>query len=362
MAKSLQQIIGYKNLTGIITSKPGGVPTAQLPPAFTSFTKPVEGDSGEYTKVEGNRRTARLVHYGAPSMRRELKGVSTVKVGLMHTFEHIVHNSAVLNQLRQFDNPAVQRRGEAVVAIETANFIRLFSNLRISAIYSALSQGAIYFDAGGNLMPTAGGAKITIDYGVPAANKTNCNDIFAASWATAGTDIIGDITSLKIEAVKKTGYPLVHAFYGKNILGHLLANTAIQALIAGNPGHAATFLMQEIPAGFLGLQWHPIYEAFYEDNDGNTNEWFDADNITFTPEPSPEWWEVLEGSMEVPTDIGGITANANDALGTLDTIYGMFSYAQILNDPVGIKHMAGDTFLPVLKVPSAIYIAHTTPP
>ena len=359
MAKSLQQIIGFKNLTGLITSKAGGVPTAQLPPAFLSFTKPVEGNSGEYTKVEGTRRTARIVHYGSPSQRRELKGVTTMKVGLMHSFEHIIHSSAVLSQLRQFDNPAVQRRGEAVVAIETANFMRLFSNLRISAVYSALAQGAIYFDAQGNLLAGAGGAKQTVDFAVPAINKNQLNGILAASWATAGTDIVGQITNLKVAAVKATGYPLRHAFYGKKVLEHLVSNTALSTLIAGNPGYSASFLGQEIPAGFLGLTWHPIYEAFYEDNDGNVNEWFDGDQVVFTPDPSPEWWEVLEGSFEIPTDIGGVTANANDALGTLSTVYGPFSYATILDDPVGIKHMAGDTFLPVLKVPGAIYIADT---
>jgi hypothetical protein len=35
----------------------------------------------------------------------------------------------------------------------------------------------------------------------------------------------------------------------------------------------------------------------------------------------------------------------------------MFSYAQVTSDPVTVKHVAGDTFLPVLKVPKAIFIA-----
>ena len=39
----------------------------------------------------------------------------------------------------------------------------------------------------------------------------------------------------------------------------------------------------------------------------------------------------------------------------------MFSYATVKDDPVTIKQVGGDTFLPALKVPAAIWQADVTP-
>ena len=34
-----------------------------------------------------------------------------------------------------------------------------------------------------------------------------------------------------------------------------------------------------------------------------------------------------------------------------------FSYAQVTTNPVSLQHFAGDTFLPIVKNPAAIFIA-----
>ncbi len=41
--------------------------------------------------------------------------------------------------------------------------------------------------------------------------------------------------------------------------------------------------------------------------------------------------------------------------------FGMFSYAKVTDNPVTVRHFAGDTFLPVLKVPAAVWIADVVP-
>ena len=99
----------------------------------------------------------------------------------------------------------------------------------------------------------------------------------------------------------------------------------------------------------------PGYEAFYEDDTGATQDLVSGDQVLFTPEPSMDWLDWLEGTYPVPTGIGAITPDAIGAAGQYLGRSRMFSYGQVLSDPVTVKQVAGDTFLPVLKVPKAVF-------
>lgn len=363
-AADIRSVLSYRNLTGLIQNPKGGIPTT-LPPAFMNTTRRVEGDSATYTRIRGTRKTARMVMYGNPSMRREMQGIEEVPVKLMHEHEHIMHPAHVLVALRNYNDPQMQDRGKEYIAHATADFRQLFLNSRIAAIHSVLGQGAIYYDEEGNLLPDSSGAQVTIDYGVPDGNQGTCDwdgngAIIGASWATAGTDIIGDIQEFKMASVRLTGYPLEYAFYGANVLGYLMGNTAIQNIYAGDPSLAAAFGRREIPDGFLGLKWRPVHESFFVDQDGNYQSFFRDDYVTFTPAPDRSWWEVLEGSYLVPNDLGSVSALGTDVVNRLSRVHGMFSCAKVMDDPASIKQNFGDTFLPTLKVPGAIFIADTT--
>ncbi len=365
MAKTLQQVLGSRNLTGVIQGVKGGVPADLLPPAFMRPTRRVEGDHCVYKKIEGTRKTARLIQYGAPSKRRAQSGVTEVPVKLMHSAEHQFHEpSTLLNLLSP--NGAKQKLGQAEISRQVKDFKQIYTNLRMCAIYSIFRFGAIYFDGDGNLLPTSSSAVTTIDLQIPAGNKgqldaLGAGAIIAASWATAGTAIHTQIKNLRVAARKLTGYPLVHAFYGTSILDYFLGNTKLKELLNRNQNFQAATAGGDIPNGLLGFQWHPISEAFFEDNDGTNQDWFGTDTVVFTPEPSPEWWEVIEGSYPVPTDIGRVSGDASSALGQVMEVNGMFSYATVESDPVTIKHVAGDTFLPIPKVPKAMFLADVTP-
>lgn len=360
MAKTLEQILGFQNLTGVIANPAGGVPNL-LPEAFQRPGRPVVGKTATWYEVAGNRRTAKLVQYGAPSVRRSLKGVSERSAVMMHTHEHILHDATVLIQLRNMDNPTAQRMGEQIIAAETAQFRAYFSNLRVSSIMSILTLGAIYFDGDGELLPSSSGAVTTVDFSVPANNKNQINGIIGTTWATDTVDIIGDIKAIKSAAIKGTGYPLAHAFYGENILEYLMSNNAVKELLKTRTDYANAMGVGEIPDGFMGMQWHSMEQGFFADSADTNQTWFGGDVVTFTPEPSPDWWEIFQGSYPVPTALGRVGADASDSAGDIAQVNGMFSYAKILDDPVSIKHNAGDTFLPTLKVPGCIYIADVVP-
>jgi hypothetical protein len=280
-------------------------------------------------------------------------------------------------QLQSEDSPVRQDMGRQTIARNLVDFGLRFRNLRVSCVYSIFRYGAIYFDALGNLLPNATGAFYTLSFGVPVGNTGQLDilgegAIIDASWATVGTGIITHIREIRHAARVKTGYPIRHAFYGANIPGYLLSNTQISGLIVANPQlqQAIAMAPSEIPQGLLGLQWHPMDDAFYVagagttaiggDATGTPQGWSNDDGIVFTPDPSPDWWGFIEGTFPVPTTCD-IVSGMEAALGSFTQAQGAFSYAKVGHNPPGIEHFAGDTFLPLLKNPWAVFLADVVP-
>lgn len=360
--KTIQQLLSAMNMIGTIQGIRSGIPNP-FPPEFFSMTRTVTGDYGTYTLIEGTRETARMVQYGAPSVRRALKGVKVVPVKLIHSFEHQFHDPMVLQNLLRYDRPEVQQLGSMEIARQTAEFRQLFDNLRTASLAMTLNLGFIYFDADGNLLPSSGSAVVSVDFQIPSGNKDQL-DVFAAGaiigakWSAAGTDIVGQVAAIRDASLQKTGYPLEVAYYGENVLGYLLGNTSISALAKGNPAIAASLLQNEIPDGLLGLRWRRVAGVRYTDHNGTSQSLWHENGVTFCPAPSRDWYELLEGTYPVPTNIGTITADALEAIqGGITLARGIFQYAQVLSDPSTVKHLAGDTMLPVIKVPGAVFQA-----
>lgn len=356
MSKTLEDILGYTTMLGVVEEIKNGVPTGQLPEAFFASAQAVEGDTGQYFKVDGTRKTARQVQYGSASQRRTLQGVKRVAVTLIHSFEHIEHDPSVLIMLKDMANGARQERGRQEIDRQTTIFVQRFLNLRRSAVWSTLAKGAIYFDGDGNLLPSSAGAALTISFSVPANNQNQCNGAISATWATAGTSILTDLETLHQRAAQTSGYPLSLAIYGKNLPKYLANNTEVKELLKTDSVLAGG-IKQHGQFDVGQLRWVPGSRAFFEDNAGTNRTWLGDNQVLFVPQPDPSWWDVLEGSYPVPTNLGNVSADGVGATGNIVEARGMFQYAKVLDDPVTIKQAAGDTFLPVLKVPGAIFIA-----
>lgn len=366
MAKTIRDLLGGKNLSGTIKAIRDGVPMDLLPPEFMRVTRKVTGNVLTFREVDSTRRVARQVHRGSPARQvRDIPGVRERIVQTIHNFESITHDISELTNIESPDG-VVQPNGEAEIARQTEEFMRLFMNHRASAMYSVLANGTIDYDGDGNLLAPGSAGALSVDFGVPAGNKNQLDvdgtgDIIDLSWAAAGTPIHTQMKNLRRASRKLTGYPLRRAFYGENILDHFLNNTKIKELINRSVSRQDQAAAGEVPSPLLGFQWHPIYEAFFQDKDGVDVDFFGPDTVVFTPDPSPEWWEVVEGSTPVPRGLGNISADASAALADIMQVNGLFSYARINFNPVVIEQFAGDEHIPLLKVPKAIFIADVTP-
>ncbi len=360
---TLQDILGGPNLCGVIRGTATGIPNV-FPESFYQVDKTVDRDSGQYTRVTGTRTVARMAAYESPSTQRQLRGVEGVPVKLIHTVESILLPTADYLNLLQYDDTAAQKRGIQEVTRQVREFRQNFDNLRVAALTQMLFQGAIYWDGNGNLLPSSTGAKTIANFNVPAGNQNQLNvlgsgNILDTSWDNASADIDKQLLSLRQTAIRLSGYPLGYAFYGQNVPSYLTNNTKLQSYFIHNEGENTQYLSTaEIPSPLLGMKWLPAYDAFFEDSTGTPQNLVGPDQVCFTPAPSPDWIGWLEGTYPVPTNVGSVASDAAASLrSNVTTAAGMFAYGLLNTDPVTVKMVAGDTFLPVLKVPGAVFIA-----
>lgn len=372
MSKTLDQLVGGETLTGMIQEVVSGVPEDLLPQALFTVNRTVPKDNATYFKVTGTRKSARRIPYGADPTQTDKQGLTETPVKLAHFMEEQSHDASTLMNLMNPENGQMQQLAQWEIDRQTAEFGQRFRNVRISSVHSLFARnGVISFDSNGNLEDSdqSGLGGLDIDFSVPSGNTGQLNTqsdgggstIIGASWGTATTDIIGQIKQIKKIARQRTGLPLRHALYGENILGYLVGNNDVQEFLKTRSDMAGQFQQGEIPDGFMGLRWWSIDQAFYDKADGTTTEWFGGDDVIFLPDPSPMWYEMIQGSYPVPRGVSTVTENPQQQLSNITVATGAFSYSVLGQKKIDITQVAGDTFLPILKNPAAVYFADVTP-
>jgi len=349
MAKTLEQILGFETLTRTITDPAGGVPTIDLPAGFFTLTTPVAGRNSSYKKVRSTRAVSQLTDYDGSSKEVDTPAEGETLVTLLHSKESIRHQAVLLQQLTGAQNPARQQKAIETVARRTAEFRRRFQNHRLASVYSMLGLGHIYYNASGQLLNSNTGNAVDVNFQPTTGNAG------VGAWNTSSTDIAGQIEELEQTMEQDNGLLPVHVLYGKNVPYYLSTNDSVKNLLNGVPSFAEAFLRNGLPDGLLGKTWWPGRRMWFEDESGSKKEFFGDNSIALFPEPTFDWYELQEGSYIVPTDIA-VSSDAAEAAANIAEVNGMFSYAVIKDDPVSIKQVMGDTWLPVCKVPGAIRI------
>ena len=368
---TLQEILGTPRLIERVNMIKPGLAADLLPDAFYSTTVNITGNVGSYDRTIGERRAARTTRYSAPSQAQESLGVSNIPVNLLHAAEHIAISPNVMLMLREEGNDKLQARGIMELARRLADQKQRFTNLRTLAIQLMLSTGKLYAGVAGTLQTTSTSAMTSADFGIPAGNQGQLNvfsagPIITASWATVGTSIQTQIRNLKIAARRLTGFPIKHAFFGVNVMTYLLNNTEYSTYFRHNSAAQDALKRGEIPDALASLTWHPMGEAFMLNEGvpqggavleaGTTAGIWDPDLVVFTPEIDGSWYDMIQGSELLPDGMWE-GKSAQEILDSMEEVFGLGVYAKLEDDPVQLKSIMVDTFLPVIKVPKAIFQA-----
>jgi hypothetical protein len=356
MPFDLRTILAPQNLLGLVQSIKGGVPEL-LPPGLFSKVRPTVGNTGSYRRVMATRQLAPVVQYGAPPVPVNGQDVIEVSEKLVHTIVSKPFDASFYNNLQGLSDITAQRYAEDVVTYETAELKRRVTNLMAACKYSVLSQGVIYVDHTQQFAFGSSGSQYAIDFGVPTSNQTDIATFTGVTglWSNSDTDIPLQLRTLKQLAVQATGYPITHCLYGKSIPDYIQNNTAVADLVRGNYVLATEqYRTTEIPPMLGDINWLPMYSAFAEDSTGAQYSLWPDNLAVFIPDPADDWQEMLEGTRRIPTTFGAVGGDALSVLQTGVDAQGLFSYASVDRHLI-VEQTVGNTFLPVLKVPAAIY-------
>jgi hypothetical protein len=354
---TLEELFSYRNISEAIEATSTGIPNP-LPPAFSSIKEQVIGNETTYHTKYGERRIVARTEYSSPSKATSQKKIGQKPLILTSFANHVVVEPQQYVRLREISSLApviAQRDANEFIAKVVLDHKTMYENNRIAHQVQLLNKAAYWYDETGKLLQSSSGAVVTVDMGVPAANKNQIGGTIATSWADAAADIFVQIENLKKKAVQNTGRPLKHAFYGQNIPGYLYKNTSFKHYFQFNPQYLAAFTSNPgvIPNGFLGLEWHQMRDAFYELEDETKVQLYDDDNVTFTPEIDKNVYTLFEGSVLVPTFVGVQQGSTP----TSDLKYGICGYSVHNLDPVQMKLVMNDNVMPMWKNPLDMYIA-----
>lgn len=363
---TVEQLIGLPALLGLMNETTSGLPDP-LPPEFEEPSREVTGNSARLFIGYGQRKTPKAIKYGAPPVGAALEPLASKDVILLSFHEKQPLDPITFMRLHDFDNYNMQKMGAGEVARQVGLFKTKFDNARKVVKWSNFLHGAIYLDSEGNLLPTSSGAATdwTLDMGVAAGHKTQLNfdgngDIIADLWSdTTAANIPGQIEALQVAAAKETGLEVTEALYGRLIPGYIRKNTFMQNYLQYDPGMYKTFNRSTtLPAGLLGLNWHPMQKAFFEDSSEVNQSMWAADIVTFTPKPNVGgWWEKILGSQVIPNTLDVQAQTHKDIMANARHVHGQFAYCRYTVDPIGMMNNIGDNFLYCIRNPKAVWIA-----
>ena len=359
MSTRLNQLFGSNLISTQITSPAGGLPDG-FPTGFMSLTKGVNGNMTSWDVMGETRDTGTVTGYGNPATRRNLASKSKGKAILLHFLDEIGIGQEMLNDILNSGGD-IDEKGVEEVARQTARTITILKNTRVASIISMLAGGTISVapdtsvDKGRIVDATYTSAVTHADLGIPAGNKTTVGGIFTALWSTAGTGIATQIENMQRQRAINGTPVLKYCGYGPGVSDALMNNTIVAKMIQS--GRANFNIGTGIIEGLFDMTWYPLTGNFLKSTAaGAYVNPFDK-KVVFHPEPSRDWYELHQGSYVIGT---GATPNVGEdamsILASMTKVRGAFSFARLDHTPANIIHTFGDTFLPVLYQPSAIYI------
>lgn len=355
---SIQDIFAFRNISEAIESVKTGIPD-RLPPGFSTIKENVLGNETTYHTFYGERRLVARTEYGAPSRATSQRPIGQKPVILASFSSHLLIEQELLLRLRQPSDVMAQDRAKEIIATAARNHKTRYENNRIAHQTQMLGKGTYWYDAAGNLLPSSSGATVTVDMGIPAANKNQLGGIIDTSWANPAADIFQQIEKIKKKRIQLTGRTVDECYYGINIPGYIYKNNSFRQYFQFNDKYYSAFASNSgvIPEGFMGIKnWYPMRDTFYENEDGTIVQAWSDDLCTFAPFLDKNVYTLFEGSVICPTDMG-ISQSVDGNFTNSKIAYGMGGYSLYLVDPIGVKIVLFDNMMPTWKNPNDLDIA-----
>jgi hypothetical protein len=325
--------------------------------------KPV-GTAIKYDLLNGSRESAKVSNPDAPSQAAQGIQTDQKKIVAIGSREHYVIGLDLIQAL-QYNGDLVRMNAQMELQRQLQAFVDRFVNIETNAVHSALIRGKIDVGSDGAIQTSTSSPVRTLDYssvtGVTLTTAGAGSSFAIGDWATAATDIITNIKTLKRQIARDYGFRLTDCYYGVNVPNYLAKNTVFKEYLARFPMFRDQFSSTgEIPDGVLGLRWHAVDIATTVSS-GSATSWAGDDFIAFSPDPADTgWYEMVQCGLPCPS---GLVADKEirdamlspESLGAAFPIkYGIHSYTLYSADPISAKLVCANFSAPIVKSPNVM--------
>lgn len=316
------------------------------------------------------RTIAQMVAPGAGPARLAPQTVGRVAGTFPRIHEEVPLDLEKLNNIRALGRPAgeIDQMGLNYITRQEERLAQRFANFREFMVSRMLKGSFDVLQVGESYNPVDSGGTFSVDYRVPAGNKSQLNmlgsgNIIDGRWDNSGTSILTHLLKVNQAMEQLTGRPLRHIWTDSTVWQYVLSNTQIHDI--GGTANTVFQLWDSVeergPDGlptneFVAVlkacpwvKWH-IYDAGLDvmGSSGSTTfkRFFDSTNgeVSFLPDPGSDWVEMCIGSEPVIDSYGSPAVER----------FGFYAWTFTNIKPACIELLAVDNAIPALYIPSAI--------
>ena len=224
---------------------------------------------------------------------------------------------------------------------------------------AAMLRGHLYFTQDGDSLYhelASSGNVIDIDFQIPSTENVarlplnTGADTISATWATAGTDIHGDLLNIMGGFERTTGWPVGIIITSREIMNDILQNDTMKAIAGTSNAPFKSVILQnsndrfyEFDA-FPGVRFYVVNEVLNLGASQTTTRLIGATQLSVLPPPDGSWLNYWEGSSTI----------IEETIGRQSIQSGLYSWSELRGDPARIELKSNYLGMPILKVPAAV--------
>lgn len=338
--------------------------------------------SGSYRIFDRTRTVAKARAPGTGPAVTSPQAVGSVDYTACRFHEKIPLDMEVLANLSTIVGPntVLDEAGEDYVVEQKKHLATRFNNA-VEIMTAGMIRGTLYLKVVGQdfipVLADPGTPKLTIDFKVPAGNKSKLNmlgagDILAVSWSNPAAKIISEhLPKISQAMAQLHGYPLTDIFVDPITWGYVMLNTEVinSAGSANTPFNEFEYTRDKgddgkqliewvaVLRGYPTVRWHIVADVLVADGGtdpsyaagtGTLTQVLPANYALFLPEVDTDWVDIIHCAEHV-SDAPGLPAVKRP---------GMYFWNEWTTQPTTVDLIGLFNAIPRLKVPKAMALGN----
>lgn len=336
----------------------GGSSAVEVPAiaqAGNGSVRRFDTDECEYVYLLNTPKMAPLNARGVAARVAEQEGAEVRRTFMARMFDVSQFQIAALQIMREFDRYTISPKGRNEIERQLSMNARRHILTKMAFLYHMFFTTTIYVNKDGFLSASSTNAIMSFSSGIPSTHRARINpgsgNLLGTSWANPDADIPLMIDAIMAQADKE-GVERPRIAFANGADKYIFrSNNKVIAWYHGAGENLERSLSAET-FEINGLKIH-FSQGNFNDAAGTATPWVPAGSMAMFPDLG-DWFLQAVGLEWVPAE----ATQSADPFGLLETlrpVYGDFSYAALVNNPVLLNVFMGSNFWYGFREPEAVW-------